>query len=186
MFLSVLLAAAVSAQSTPTASTEMLGIDVPDEFQIGHHQRNDTVEIIELVEPPETVDNWSKLITSLMFFDAAETGLEVFYARWRDGLRDGCPGMKDQAVRGSVDGRPAIRAALSCPKNPQTGKPENLSAFLVQGDANLMMAQVAFRHAVTPPDTALAERVKGSLKVCDQRTLETCSARKATGFVPAP
>ena len=94
--------------------------------------------------------------------------------------------MKDQAVRGSVDGRPAIRAALSCPKNPQTGKPENLSAFLVQGDANLMMAQVAFRHAMNPPDTALAERVQGSLKVCDQRTLETCSVRKATGFVAAP
>ena len=67
----------------------MLGIDVPDEFQIGHHQRNETVEIIELVEPPETVDNWSKLITSLMFFNAAKTGLDVFYARWRDGLRDG-------------------------------------------------------------------------------------------------
>jgi hypothetical protein len=185
MFLSVLLAAAISAQSAPTASTEMLGIDVPDEFQIGHHQRNDKVEIIELVEPPETVHNWSKLITSLMFFDAAETGLDAFYIRWRDGLRDGCPGMKDQTVRGSVDGHPAIRATLSCPKNPQTGKPENLSAFLVQGDANLMMAQVAFRHTVAQPDTALTERVKGSLKVCDQRTLETCSSRKATGFLAA-
>jgi hypothetical protein len=185
MFLSVLLAAAVAAQSAPSASTEMLGIDVPDEFQIGHQQRNDKVAIIELVEPPETVENWSKLITSLMLFDAAKSGLDAFYARWRDSLRSGCPGMKDKVVRGSVDGHPAVRGTLSCPKNPQTGKPENLSAFLVQGDANLMMAQVAFRRGVAGQDTALIERIAGTLKVCDQRTLDNCSARKATGFLTA-
>jgi hypothetical protein len=93
--------------------------------------------------------------------------------------------MKDSLIRGSVDGHPAIRGTLSCPRNPQTGKAENLTAFLVQGDANLMMAQVAFRHAVTPPDTALIERIEESLKVCDQRTLDSCSARKAAGFQAA-
>ena len=49
-----------------------------------------------------------------------------------------------------------------------------------------MMAQVAFRHAISKPDTALIDRVAGSLKVCDQRTLDSCSARKATGFVATP
>jgi hypothetical protein len=186
MFLPVFLAAAVAAQPSPTASTEMLGINVPDEFQIGNHQRNGEAEIIELVEPPETVDNWSKLVTSFIFFDGAQKGVDAFYARWRDGMRNGCPGIKDTSVRGSVDGHAAIRGTLSCPKNPQTGKPENLSAFLVQGDANLMMAQVAFRHAVSKPDTALIERVAGSLKVCDQRTLDSCSARKAMGFRVTP
>jgi hypothetical protein len=163
----------------------MLGIDVPDEFQVGHQQRNDKIEIVELVEPPQTVENWSRLITSLMLFDAAQTGLDAFYNQWLDGLRKACPGMNDKVVRGSVDGHPAIRGTLSCPKNPQTGKPENVSAFLVQGVANLMMAQVAFRHGVTVPDAALVERVAGTLKVCDQRTLDRCSARKATGFLAA-
>ena len=185
MLLSIFLAAAIAGQSVPTASTEMLAIDVPDEFQVGNHQRNDKLEILELVEPPETVDNWSKLITSLMLFSAAYEGLDAYYARWRDGLRDACPGMNDIVVQGNVDGHPAIRGVLSCPKNPQTGKPEYLSAFLVQGDANLMIAQVAFRHSVTAQDTALIERVAGSLKVCDQRTLGECSARKATGFTVA-
>jgi hypothetical protein len=80
---------------------------------------------------------------------------------------------------------PALRATLSCPKNPQTGKAENLEAFLVQGQANMMMVQVAFRRSITPADDALVKRVAGSLKVCDQRTLSSCSARKATGFLPA-
>jgi hypothetical protein len=186
MFLSVFLAAAMAAQSAATSSTEMLGIDAPDEFQIGNHQRNDKAEIIELVKPPETVDNWSKLITSFMFFDAAQSGLDAFYARWRDKMRNACPGITDTSVRGSVDGHPAISGTLSCPKNPETGKPENVSVFLVQGDANLMMAQVAFRHSITPSDTVLIEHIAGSLKVCDQRTLELCSARKATGFLAVP
>ena len=186
MLSSIFLAAAIAAQPAPQASTEMLGIDVPDEFQVGNHQRNDTAEIIELVEPPETIDNWSKLVTSLMFFNAAQVGLKVYFSRWRDGLREGCPGMQDTETQWSVDGHPAIRAALSCPNNPQTGKPENLTAVLVRGDANVMMAQVAFRHVVSPPDTALIEHVANSLKVCDQRTLEGCSARKATGFIAKP
>jgi hypothetical protein len=183
MVLIVLLAAAVAAQSPATASTEMLGIDIPDEFQVGNHQRNDSAEIIEVVDPPETVDNWSKLITSLMFFDAAKMGLDAFYAHWLASLRDGCPGIMENVIHGTVDGYAALRAALWCPKNPQTGKPENLSAFLVQGDANMMMAQVAFRHSLTPPDTALIDHIARSLKVCDQRTFAACSARKSTGFL---
>jgi hypothetical protein len=64
----------------------MLGISVPDEFVVGHQARNATTEIVELVEPPETLDTWSKLITSLMFFNAAQAGLDTFYGRWREGL----------------------------------------------------------------------------------------------------
>lgn len=185
MFVSVLLAAAIAAQPAVTTETEMLGIDVPDQFQVGNHQRNEREEIIELVDPPETVDNWSRLITSLMFFGAAQTVPGDFYTRWRDQLRSACPGLKDTLVKGTVDGHLAIRGSLSCPHNPQTGKPENLAAFLVQGDANLMMAQVAFRHRIGPKENALISRISGSLKVCDQRTLASCSARRATGFVPS-
>jgi hypothetical protein len=185
MFAFVLFAAAIAAQPAATTATEMLGIDVPDEFQVGDHQRDEQAEIIELVDPPETVDNWSQLITSLMFFGAAQTSAEDFYSHWRDQLRTACPGLKDTVVRGTVDRHTAIRGSLSCPLNPQTGKPENLTAFLVQGDANMMMAQVAFRHGIGATENALIARISGSLKVCDQRTLSSCSARRATGFVPS-
>ena len=186
MFLTFVLsmAAAVAQAANPsTAQTEMLGIDVPDEFEVGHQARNDTTQIMELVEPPETVETWSKLVTSLMVFDGAKVGLNSFYERWRSDMRRSCPGMLDKTVEGSVDGMPAFRATLSCPKNPQTGKPENLEAILVQGQANLMMVQVAFRRPLTPSDYALIARVAGSMKICDQRNLTFCSARAATGFL---
>lgn len=185
MFVSVFLSLAAAVAQAPEAQTEVLGIDVPDEFEIGYNARNDTMQIVELVEPPETVDTWSKLITSFMFFNAAETGLDSFYGPWRDVMRRSCAGITDGVVKGSVDGMPALRATLSCPSNPQTGKPENLEAVLVQGGANLMMVQVAFRRPLTTADNALVERVVGSMKVCNQRTLSSCSARNAMGFIPA-
>lgn len=187
MFLSVLFsiaAATVQPADVATAQTEMLGIDVPDEFEVGHQARNDATQIMELVEPPETVENWSKLVTSLMFFDAAQRGVESVYKQWRDDMARSCSRMSNNVQKGTVDGMPALRASLSCPKNPETGKPENLEAILVQGQANMMMVQVAFRRAMTPADKALIELVAGSMKVCDQRTLSACSARKATGFLP--
>ena len=186
MVLSAFVAAAVAAQSPPITSTQILGVDVPDDFQIGNHQRNDRTEIIEIVEPPETVENWSKLVTELAFFRTAQIGSEVFYEHWLNAMRRACPNMKDSLIRGSVDGHPAIRGNLSCPNNPQTGRSENLNAFLVQGDTDLMMAQVAFRHSITLADTVLINRIARSLKVCDQKRMDACSKRKATGFRPGP
>lgn len=186
MFLLVLLSAAAGvaqASDAPTAQTEMLAFSVPDEFGVGYQARNDATQIVELVEPPETVANWSKLVTSLMFFNAADRGLGSFYGQWRDRMRGSCPGITDRVIQGNVDGMPALRAAISCPANPQTGRVENLEAVLVQGRANMMMVQVAFRRPVTPADSALVERVTASMKVCDQRALSSCSARIATGFV---
>ena len=183
----LLFAPMAAAQSgvPATAETEMLGVDVPDEFEVGYQARNDTQQMIELVDPPETVETWTRLITLQSFFGAAQKeSARTFYERWRAGMHRTCVGMTDAVFVGVVDGKPAIRGDLSCPKNPQTGKPENVSAVLVQGDANLMMAQVAFRQSVTPKDKELIDRVTGSLKVCDQRARPSCEARKAVGFVP--
>lgn len=185
MLILIAMLALAAPAAAPTAQTEMLGISVPDDFEVGYHARNAAMEMTEIVQPPETVDTWTKLVTLQLFFDNArrETAT-AYYERWRGLMRRACGGMQDTLVRGTVDGRPAIRGTLSCPSNPQTRQPENLVAVLVQGKANLMMVQVAFRHPIGAGDNSLIDRVVGSLKVCDQRTFAECSARKATGFLP--
>ena len=181
-----LFLAALAAEPSlpPTAETELLGIDAPDEFEVGYQARNAEQSIIELVDPPETVDTWSRLITLQLFFNGTRTlGLNAFYSRWRQSMFQACAGMTDSMEVGTVDGRRAIRGNLSCPLNPQTGKPENLQAVLVEGQVNLVMVQVAFRQPIAADDTALIQRISGSLKLCDERTFASCSERKATGFV---
>jgi hypothetical protein len=120
-----------------------------------------------------------------MFNGARRQTADAFYSRWQQDMRQACAGLKDMRRIGAVDGKRAIWGSLSCPRNPQTGKPENLVAVLVQGEVNLMMVQVAFRHPIRAQDSALISRIVGSLKVCDARALATCSTRKATGFAAA-
>jgi hypothetical protein len=186
MFLSVFAAVVMAAQSAPSSSTEMLGMDAPASFQIVNHRRNDKVELTELVEPPDTAENWSKILTIMVFFGIPQTGLDKFESQWHDVLRGGCPAMTVTVVQGSVDSHRALLSRLSCPRSAQTGEPDNISAVLVLGDANLMMAQMTFHHELKRADTALIDHIVGSLKVCDQRTIISCTARKAAGFVAAP
>jgi len=179
----LLLATALAAQPS-TAATEMLGTDVPNNFEVGYRAENAEQEIIEVVEPPETVENWTKLVTLQLFRGKGGPGAgEDFYGIWRNLMRNSCPGLTESSIRGTVDGKPAIRGSLSCPNNPKTGKPENLIAVVVEGDANLMMVQVAFKHPIGPKDNALVNRITGTLKVCEKRAFTACSARKPTGFI---
>jgi hypothetical protein len=181
-----LAAATFQAAETAATQTEILGVNAPDEFEVGYQGRNDSIQMIEMVQPPETVDTWTKLITLQLFFNAAKReGADAFYERWRNAMHQTCAGTTDISVQGMVDGMHAIKSSLSCPKNPQTGKPENLVAVVVQGNANLMMVQIAFRHPLGTTDNALVQRIIRSLKVCDQRAFSNCSARKATGFLPS-
>ena len=174
-----------AAQNSATARTEILRTDVPDEFEVGFDAQNQDQAIIELVRPPETVNSWTTLITLQLFYDRTQDGaMNTFHDWWSQSMQRACPGSSYRSVNGTVDGMPAIRVAFTCSLNPQTGKPENLEGVIVQGQANLMMVQVAFRQSIEAGDTALVERVAGGLKVCDQRSLDACSARKATGFIP--
>jgi hypothetical protein len=177
--------AADDAPAGQTAQTEVLGVDIPDEFTLGKQTRNNDMQMLEIVDPPETIDNWTKLVTlQVLFGSAVRSSNENFYSGWLDAFRLSCPG-PTEVVKGTVDGKAAIRATLSCKNNPETGKPENLEAFLVRGDVNVMVVRVAFRHPLAAEDSALIERIAQSLKVCDQRTLSACSERKATGFLPS-
>lgn len=187
MLLPLLLIAALSpAQTAPSsaAPVDMLGFDGGSGFKLGYHARNAASDMTELVIPPETVENWTTLITQQTLFNGAQrVGLERFYGLWRDMMRRDCPGLTDTVEQGEVEGRPAIKGMLSCPNNPETGKPENLSAVLVQGDVHLLMIQIAFRRPVGASDAALIRRVNGSLRICAPAEAR-CARRKDSGFTP--
>lgn len=185
LLLSLALASMLATAAQPiTAEREMLAIDVPDNFRIANQQRNTVSELQEIVQFPETVENWTKLVTNIIGFgDAKKVTVEQFYTDWRAKLVLGCPGMSETHIAGTVDGLPAIRAEISCPLNPTTVKPENLTAVVVAGRVNIMVSQVAFRHARTAEDAALVDHVVASMKICDASAIDACSARKAIGFV---
>ena len=59
----LLLAFALQGAHAPTAETEGVSVDAPGTFVIGNRDNDGRMSLIEMVKPPETVDNWSELIS---------------------------------------------------------------------------------------------------------------------------
>jgi len=183
ILLSALALASSQGVRTPTAETEGISVDAPATFVVGNRSNDGRINLVELVRPPETVDTWSELISVVTIMHATEgTTLNEFYPMWRDGYRGTCPGPNEAVARGTVDGRPALKATFHCPVDPQTGKPESLTVIFIQGEVNLLSVQLAFRRSMTNADLALVQKVQKTLKVCDARD-NACFARRATGFM---
>lgn len=181
--LSALALPQTAAPAPASGPVDILGFDDSSGFKLGYHVRSAASDMTELVVPPETVENWTTLITQQTLFDATQRfgGPEGFYRVWRDMMSRGCPGLTATVERGTVEGKPAVKGMLSCPNNPQTAKPENLSAILVQDDADILMIQVAFRRSIGAADAALIRRVNGSVRVCNPPS-GRCPRRKNSGF----
>ena len=176
--------AALQGVRTPDAENEGISVDAPASFAVANRSNNDRINLVELVRPPETVDNWSELISVVTMMHASEgTTLNQFYPMWRNEYRDTCPGPNETVVRGTVDGKPALKATFECPRDPQTGQPESLVVIYVQGDVNFLSVQFAFRRPMTGADKALVQKVMKTLKICDARD-NACFARQARGFLP--
>ena len=179
-----MLAVALQGVHTPTAETEGVSVDAPSTFVVANRSNNGRMNLIEMVRPPETVDNWSELISVATVMHASEGAtLNQFYPMWRDGYRTTCPGPNETVARGTVDGKPALKAVFQCPVDPRTGKPESLTAMFIQGDVNLMTVHFAFRRSMTIADKAMVQKALKTLKVCDARD-DPCLARRASGFLP--
>jgi len=58
-----MLAVALQGVHTPTAETEGVSVDAPSTFVVANRSNNGRMNLIEMVRPPETVDNWSELIS---------------------------------------------------------------------------------------------------------------------------
>jgi len=88
-----MLTVALQGVHTPTAETEGVSVDAPSTFVVANRSNNGRMNLIEMVRPPETVDNWSELISVAIVMHASEGAtLNQFYPMWRDGYRTTCPG----------------------------------------------------------------------------------------------
>ena len=175
----------VAAQSTgaPTADSEGVMVGAPSSFKIANQGNDGALNLIEMVRPPETLDNWSEMISVITLSDQA-VPLDDFYSSWRAGYRAACPGGTENVVNGTVDSNPALKATLSCTRDPKTGKPESVTMVFVQGHINLLAVEMAFRRSMTAADQALVHQIVTSMKICQAGGRTACAARRAFGFLP--
>jgi len=144
-------------------AVELLAQPPAPGFQIGYQAARDGNMIVEQVPKGETVEDWSRMITTQRFAGVAQrVDGNGFLQTMIAGLQQGCPGAKVAYRRAS--GKTA-QMRVDCPLNPATGKPEIFFAKAMPGASDMHVAQVAFRRVPSAADVAWAERYLAGVKL---------------------
>jgi hypothetical protein len=174
----VLMLAGFAAQAAP--SEWSAPIIVPG-FVVGFEQGNGQQSILEQVPKGETVDSWTRMLTSQRFIGrSADPGPTQMLVNIQGLLRRACPGGTTTSITElTVSGQPAARMRSDCPRNPDTGKPETFFIIAFAGANDLFSEQVAFRRVPTQADVSFAEDVLNSVQWCSTgSTSPACAKRR--------
>ena len=174
-----MVAALVASAAQGSAGERLIQADLAG-FAEAHRVESANGMIVEWVPRGESVERWTRMVTHQRFAGAAlrlrpHDLLDNMIA----GLRTGCPGARTSEVtRFTVSGRPAARFRADCPLNPSTRMPETFTALAIAGEADMHVAQVAFRRVPSASDDSWAETQLRSVRLCGADSKETaCAAR---------
>lgn len=161
------IALALGAAS-PVVGDGTLATPPLDGFVTGYSTSNARVSILEEVPRGETVEKWSRMVTTQQFRDVpiAMTP-QAFLQSVARNLPQRCPGATTTAIETfAVSGRDAARLRADCGRNPQTGLPETFLMTVVRGPTDLHIRQAAFRRVPDRADLAWAAMVLDRMVFC--------------------
>ncbi len=152
----------------PAAAAGYLKAEQQPGFVVGYSASNGQAAITEEVPSGETVDKWTRMITSQFFRGFARASSPyAFLEGMQKSLASGCPGFKVSAITTEpLAGQPAARMRADCPLNPKTGLPETFWIIAIANQNDMHIRQVAFRKVPDAADTAWAERVLLAARWC--------------------
>lgn len=163
--MALLMASAALADHAPHDRLE--GPSLPD-FAVGYQAANAEQSIREEVPRGETVERWSRMVTTQWFagLPAQITPAEFTQTIGRS-MANSCPGAKVPTPHElAVSGRPAALIIAVCPKLASTNRPETFIMLVVAGEKDMLVRQVAFRSVPTPDDLEWAEAVLSGSVIC--------------------
>lgn len=159
------------ALSTPAiagaADAERLVSPALPGFVVGYSAGNGEQSIREEIPRGETVEAWSRMVTTQRFAGLSARATPATYARnIIASLPRSCPGAATSAIAAlTVSGRPAARFQVDCPRNGG-GQPETFILLAIAGGSDMHVKQVAFRGRTTPAGLAWARSVLAGTVLC--------------------
>jgi len=157
----------VAAPAIAAPAEWSMRVPVPG-FVVGFDRANNEQSIVERVPKGETVENWTRMLTSQSFAGRGQDpGPRGMLTNMQGLMKEACPdGGTTAIVTMTVSGQPAARMRADCPLNSQTGLPETYFIVAFAGSRDLFAEQVAFRHVPTPADVAFATQVLQQVALC--------------------
>lgn len=171
---------AFSPAVAEAAPAEWSGRPAAPGFVVGFEKANAEQSIVERVPAGESVEQWTRMLTSQRFVGRArDPGPRQLLVNMQGLMKNACPGgSTGEIVVMTVSGRPAARMRSDCPLNPQTGLPESYFIVAFAGTTDLFAEQVAFRRAPTAADLSFASKELQQVRWCTGASEEAaCKAR---------
>lgn len=146
-----LLAGAALALAAPAVAQpggERLASPALPGFTVGYQAANAQQSIREEIPRGETMQRWSRMVTTQWFAGLAARATPAQYAQnILAALPRQCPGAKVSPLASlTVSGRPAVRFQVDCP----LGSGETFILLAVAGQRDMHVKQVAWRGGTTP------------------------------------
>jgi hypothetical protein len=150
---------------------ENLLLPLPPGFKVGSQgPQGAATTITEFVPMSESVDDWSQMVTQQIFHGRSNLPPDGLPTAMSGGWTSACPGGAAQKLGAEVEnGYPAAIWAFICPRNPQTGKPENMWIKVISGADSLYSVQYAIRSEFTADAARSALAYLKRVAVCDTR-----------------
>ena len=165
-----LAAALLSSPARAQLKDENVLVLVPQGFKAGWQGGNGSMTTTEFVPTAESVDDWSQMITQQIFHGRANDPPDGLPTAMGVGWKNGCPGgMSQKLSQADENGYPSAIWLFACPRNPQTGKPENAWIKVISGADSLYGVQYAVRREATDETTKAALAYLQRVTACDTR-----------------
>jgi hypothetical protein len=165
------LAALLSASAAlAQPADERLAAPALPGFTVGYQAANAAQSIREEVPRGETVERWTRMVTTQRFTGLAARTTPGAYARTiADSVPRACPGAAISPVSGlMVSGRPSVRFQVDCPRN-QNGQAETFILLAIAAQSDMHVKQVAFRGAKSAADLGWARNYLDRTVLCRPR-----------------
>jgi hypothetical protein len=162
------LVAAIGTAAAQPAGQERLAAPALPGFAVGHTAANAQQSIREEIPRGETVEAWTRMVTTQRFVGTARAATPEVYARnTLAGIPRACPGARVSPVTSlRVSGRAAARFQVNCPRSAG-GRPETFILLAIAGPSGDMhVKQIAWRGGTTPQGLAWGRGFLAGVTLC--------------------
>ena len=165
--LAVAVALAAGLTGAQTAAVEQLVAPPLAGFVEGFARANAGQSIREEVPRGETVESWTRMVTTQRLTGLAARATPLEYAGNILGhVPRSCPGARvGRPASLTVSGRAAVQFQVDCPRNAG-GTAETFILLAVAGRRDMHVKQVAWRGRIGPKDLAWGRAFLAGVKLC--------------------
>jgi hypothetical protein len=162
-----LLAAALGSAAIGQPTAERLAAPPLPQFVVGYSAGNAEQSIKEEIPRGETVQAWSRMVTTQRFTGLAARATPAQYANnILAAIPQKCPTARISPVANlTVSGRSAIRFEVDCPAATRRQR-EMFILLAIAGRSDMHVKQVAFRGNATPQNVAWGRGFLAATVLC--------------------